>query len=269
MRLLILALSIVGILMSANSAKADRRVAFVVGNGAYKNVQKLPNPPLSAKAMTKLLRSVGFEVVEGTDLSRDEMTKRLLEFGRKAQGAELALFYYSGQAIAINGTEYLLPIDADVKSEMDVKLGRAINVDVTLDQTMSDAKAKLVFLDISRDNPFAATLPSAAKTSNRVSVKPPEVEKKSADNSLIAYATGPGQIAADGPAGTVRPFTRALLANIAAPGVEIQEAMTKVRAQVNEETNGGQNSWEHSSGLDGTTYLNPTAAPAKNPTPAK
>jgi uncharacterized caspase-like protein len=269
MRLLILALSIAGILMTANSAKADRRVAFVVGNGAYKNVAQLSNPPISAKAMTKLLRTVGFEVIEGTDLSHDKLTKRLLEFGRKAQGADLALFYYSGQAIAINGTEYLLPIDADVKSEMNVKLGGAINVDLTLDQTMSEAKAKLVFLDISRNNPFPAMAPSATKTSHSVSVKTPLVEKKPVDNTLIAYATGPGEVAPDGPTGTVRPFTRALIANIAASGVEIQDAMTKVRAQVNQETNGRQNSWGHSSNLDGTTYLNPAAPPASGLAPAK
>jgi uncharacterized caspase-like protein len=269
MRLLIIALTVAGILMTANAAKADRRVAFVVGNGAYKTVQRLPNPPISAKAMAKLLRTMGFEVIEGTDLSRNEMTKRLLEFGGKAQGADLALFYYSGHAVAINDAEYLLPIDADVKSEMDVKLGRAINVDVTLDQTMGDAKAKLVFLDISRDNPFPAMIRSATKTSHSVSVKTPLSEKKSADNTLIAYATGPGQVAPDGPAGTVRPFTRALIANITAPGVEIQQAMTKVRAQVNQETNGTQNSWEHSSNLDGTTYLNPVASPASGPAGAK
>ena len=106
--------------------------------------------------MAKVLRNVGFEVVEGTNLTRDKMTERLLEFGKKAEGADVALFFYAGHGIAINGTNYLLPVDADIKSEMDVKLGSAINVDLTLDQTMADAKVKLVFLDACRDNPFAA-----------------------------------------------------------------------------------------------------------------
>src|SRR6202163_3185823 len=129
MRLLILALSVIGILASSNVAKADRRVAFVVGNGAYKNVEPLPNPPIDAKAMARALRNVGFEVVEGTNLTRDAMTERLLDFGKKAQGADVALFFYAGHGIAVNGTNYLLPIDANLKSEMDVKLGAAINVD--------------------------------------------------------------------------------------------------------------------------------------------
>ena len=164
MRFLIAALSIAGLLVSANAALADKRVAFVVGNGAYKNVAPLPNPAVDAKSMAKLLRNVGFDVVEGSNLTRDKMTERLLEFGKKAEGADVALFFYAGHGIAVNGTNYLLPVDADLKSEMDVKLGAAINVDLTLEQTMGDAKVKLVFLDACRDNPFAAKIRSAKVT---------------------------------------------------------------------------------------------------------
>src|SRR5271170_4861971 len=260
MRFLIVVLSVVGMLVSANAAKADRRVAFVVGNGAYKNVAQLPNPPIDAKAMAKVLRNVGFDVVEGTNLTRDAMTAKLLDFGKKAQGADVAVFFYAGHGIAVNGTNYLLPVDADLKSEMDVKLGAAINVDLTLDQTMADAKVKLVFLDACRDNPFAAKIRSA-KATRGVSVQSGLAEMKSGEGTLIAFATGPGQTALDGEAGTNSPFTRALMANIAAPGVEIQQAMTKVRAQVNEETNKNQLPWGHTN-LIGTVYLNPVGAPS-------
>src|ERR1700680_1416920 len=260
MRLLILVFSVIGILASSNAAKADRRVAFVVGKGAYKNFQPLPNPPIDAKSMAGLLRNVGFEGVEGTNLTRDKMTERLLEFGKKAQGAEVAVFFYAGHGIAINGTNYLLPVDADIKSEMDVRLGSTINIDVTLDQTMSDAKVKLVFLDACRDNPFAARLRSL-NTTRSVNVQTGLAEMKSSEGTLIAFATGPGQTALDGQEGTHSPFTRALLANIAKPGVEVQEAMTKVRAQVNEETDKGQLPWGHTN-LIGSVYLNPVAAQA-------
>ena len=168
------------------------------------------------------------------------MTERLLEFGRKAQGADVAVFFYAGHGIAINGTNYLLPVDADIKSEMDVKLGAAINIDLTLDQTMSDAKVKLVFLDACRDNPFAAKIKSNSATRSVYRVQSGLAEMKSGEGTLIAFATGPGQTALDGQEGTNSPFTRALMANITAPGVEIQQAMTKVRAQVNEETSKGQ-----------------------------
>src|SRR6201986_4663084 len=260
MRYLTIFLSLICMLFVTDAAQADKRVAFVVGNGAYKNVAALPNPPIDAKAMAATLRNVGFDVVDGTNLTRDTMTERLLEFGKKAQGADVAVFFYAGHGIAISGTNYLLPVDADIKSEMDVKLGAAINIDLTLDQTMSDAKVKLVFLDACRDNPFAAKIKSNAATRS-VSVQTGLAEMKSGEGTLIAFATGPGQTALDGQEGTNSPFTRALMANIAAPGVEIQQAMTKVRAQVNEETNKNQLPWGHTN-LIGSVYLNPTLAAA-------
>jgi Caspase domain/Putative peptidoglycan binding domain len=263
MRYLTIFLSLICMLFAADaardSAKADKRVAFVVGNGNYKNVAALPNPPIDAKAMAAVLRNVGFDVVEGTNLTRDTMTERLLEFGKKAQGADVAVFFYAGHGIAISGTNYLLPVDADIKSEMDVKLGAAINIDLTLDQTMSDAKVKLVFLDACRDNPFAAKIKSNSATRS-VSVGSGLAEMKSGEGTLIAFATGPGQTALDGQGGGNSPFTRALIDNITQPGVEIQQAMTKVRAEVNEQTNKGQLPWGHTN-LIGSVYLNPAPAP--------
>jgi Caspase domain/Putative peptidoglycan binding domain len=260
MRVLILVLSVLGILISADAAKADRRVAFVVGNGTYKNVTPLQNPPIDANSMAGVLRNAGFDVVEGVNLTRQEMTERLLEFGKKTPGADVAVFFYAGHGIAVDGINYLLPVDADIKSEMDVKLGNAINVDLTLDQTMTAAKVKLVFLDACRDNPFAANIKAAAGTRS-VSVQTGLAEMKSGEGTLIAFATGPGQTALDGQEGTNSPFTRALVANITQPGVEIQQAMTQVRAQVNEETKKGQLPWGHTN-LIGAVYLNPVAPPA-------
>jgi hypothetical protein len=266
MRYLTIILSLICVVFTANAAKADRRVAFVVGNGTYKNVTPLPNPPIDAKAMAGVLRNAGFDVVEGINLTRDKMTERLLEFGKKTQGADVAVFFYAGHGIAVDGVNYLLPIDADIKSEMDVKLGNAINVDVTLDQTMNDSKVKLVFLDACRDNPFAAKIKAGA-TSRSVSVATGLAEMKSGEGTLIAFATGPGQTALDGQEGTNSPFTRALMANITQPGIEIQQAMTQVRAQVNEETHKGQLPWGHTN-LIGAVYLNPAAAPAGSPATA-
>src|SRR5580698_9582684 len=263
MRYLTIIFSLICMAFAANPAMAEKRVAFVVGNGAYKNVAQLPNPPVDAKAMAAVLRNVGFDVVEGTNLTRDAMTEKLLDFGKKAQGADVAIFFYAGHGIAIGGTNYLLPVDADIKSEMDVKLGAAINIDLTLDQTMNDAKVKLIFLDACRDNPFAAKIKAGA-TSRSVSVQTGLAEMKSGEGTLIAFATGPGQTALDGQEGTNSPFTRALMANITQPGVEIQQAMTQVRAQVNEEANKGQLPWGHTN-LIGAVYLNPAATPAGAP----
>jgi uncharacterized caspase-like protein len=263
MRFWIAALSVAALLVSGDAALADKRVAFVVGNAAYRNVPQLPNPAIDAKAIAAVLRNVGFDVVEGTNLTRDKMTEKLLDFGKKAEGADVAVFFYAGHGIAVNNINYLLPIDADLKSEMDVKLGAAINVDLTLEQTMADAKVKLVFLDACRDNPFAARIRSA-KATRSVSVNSGLAEMKSGEGTLLAFATGPGQTALDGEAGTHSPFTRALISNIAKPGVEIQQAMTMVRAHVNDETNKNQLPWGHTN-LIGEVYLNPQAASADKP----
>ncbi|RAI43888.1 caspase family protein [Rhodoplanes roseus] len=254
---------VLGALVTAGDARADRRVAFVVGNGAYRSVEPLPNPPIDAAAMASLLRNAGFEVVEGTDLGRDAMTAKLRDFALRTQGADVALFFYAGHGIAVNGKNYLIPVDADLRSEMDVKFGAAIDIDVTLDQTMSDAKVKLVLLDACRDNPFAAKIRSATRTRNVV-VSSGLAEMKSGEGTLIAFATGPGQTALDGTEGSNSPFTRALLAHLATPGLEIQQAMTRVRAQVSEETKKQQLPWGHTN-LTGSVFVNPTGAVALLP----
>src|ERR1700739_1245731 len=229
MRFLLAAMSLAALLVSGNAALADKRVAFVVGNSAYKNVPQLPNPVVDARSMAKVLRNVGFDVVEGANLSRDKMTEKLLELGKKAESAHIPVSYDAGHGIAVNGTNYLLPVDADLKSEMDVKLGAAINVDVTLEQTMEDAKVKLVFLDACRDNPFAAKI-RTAMAPRGVTVDTGLAAMTSVEGTLIAFATGPGQTALDGDKGANSPFTRALIAHVTQPGGEIQQAMTEVRA---------------------------------------
>jgi len=239
-------------LISASSAHAGGRVALVMGNGAYKNAAKLENPAGDAHAMATLLKSVGFDVVEGTDLTRDRMSEKLLNFGKKAAAADITVFYFAGQGIALEGVNYILPIDADIKSVADVKLGAALNIDDALSQTITRAKAKLVFLDMSRSNPFAARSSAGGQPSAPVGL----AEMRTDEGTLLAFATSPGQPALDGPKGGHSPFTQALLDNITQPGVEIQQAMTQVRAQVHERTNNEQLPWG-SSNLLSTVYLNP------------
>jgi Caspase domain/Putative peptidoglycan binding domain len=126
---------------------------------------------------------------------------------------------------------------------------------------MADAKVKLVLLDACRDNPFAAKIRSMKSSTRAVTVQSGLAEMKSGEGTLIAFATSPGQVALDGEKGSNSPFTRALLNHIATPGVEIQQAMTRVRAQVNEETKKQQLPWGHTN-LIGSVYLNASAAVA-------
>jgi uncharacterized caspase-like protein len=253
-----IAVWLVALLAGVSSAQAGGRVALIIGNGAYRNVPKLENPAGDADAMVLLLKSVGFDVVEATDLTRDKLTERFLAFGKRAVGADLAVFYFAGQGISVDGANYALPVDADIRSVMDVKLGAAINIDDALDQTMSGAKVKLVFLDMSRMNPFAASI-----SDGRPASMPPGLAGlQTAEGMLIAFACGPGQAAADGAKGGHSPFTQALLDHIAKPGVEIQQALTEVRAQVYEQTDKAQMPWGNSNLLS-SVYLNPQSPAGK------
>ena len=148
------------------------------------------------------------------------------------------MFFYAGHGIAIARHNYLLPVDADINPRWTSSSAPPSTSTCTLDQTMGDAKVKLVFLDACRDNPFAAKIKQPATRS--VSVGQGLAEMKSGEGTLIAFATGPGQTALDGTDGKNSPVHRALIADITQPGVEIQQAMTEVRAQVKDETDKGQ-----------------------------
>jgi uncharacterized caspase-like protein len=243
----------------AHPARADRRVALVIGNGAYQHASTLPNALMDADAMAALLRNVGFEVTEGVDLKREGMMARLNEFAAKVQGADVALLYYAGHGIAVDGKNYLIPVDTDLNSGLDVKLGAAIDVAVAV-EIMAPARVKLVFLDACRDNPFTSKIRAAARTRS-VTILSGLTEMKPNEGTLIAFAAGPGETALDGKPGENSPFTRALLRNIAEPGVEISRALTKVRAQVSEETNRAQLPWENTN-LTGFFYVNQQGATA-------
>ena len=255
MRFLVMVLSMIFIPVSCDLAQAGGRIAFVAGNGAYRSMEPLPNAPGSARAVSDLLRKLGFELIEAIDLPRSELDSRLLEFAGKTNGADVALFYYSGHAVGVGDHQYLLPVDADIKPLEDVTQGGGINLAAAVDRAMADAALKLVFIDASRDNPAWTKAPAstpAKATGDNLS---------SATGSLIMFATGPGQTAPDGPAGGIRPFTRALVANLATPGLDIMQAMSRVRAQLYDETKGKQIAWSYSD-IVGAVSLNPAVPPA-------
>ena len=237
----------------STASYADKRVALVIGNGAYKSVANLPNPPKDAQAIAALLRNLGFEVVQGTDLTHAGMTDTLRKFAAEAENADVAMFFYAGHGLQLDGKNYLLPIDSSPKSELDVKLGGPIEVDTMLDQTMASAKVKLVFLDACRDNPFVEQISRSLKTRS-LTIKSGMAEMKSSEGTLLAFATAPGQVALDGTGGH-SPFTKALLDNLAAPNEEISVSLTKVRAEVADLTKKKQSPWA-STNLTGLFYMN-------------
>ncbi len=225
----ILACSLLALLLSVAPAAADKRVALVIGNGAYQKVTKLPNPTKDARAIAALLQSAGFDAVEvHENLGIRELRQAIKDFSGLAQDADVAIVYYSGHGMEVNGTNYLIPIDATLDQDIDVPY-EAYSLD-NLVQTLEPARRlRLVMLDACRDNPFARsmkrTIGTRAVSRGLAAVEPASV------NTLIGYAAKAGSTALDGE-GANSPYATALLHNLAIPGLDLRIAFGRVRDEV-------------------------------------
>ena len=242
-----------------HDARAEKRVALVIGNSNYKYAVKLPNTRNDAEAFARLVAGEGFTVVSGVDLTDEQMTNTLIDFQKAATDADVALFFYAGHGIQIAGKNYLIPVDVQLRSE--IQLRNTVDVDSMLQQTVGSAKVKIVLLDACRDNPFVGEIKrSMGNTTRSVTVNAGLAKIDAGEGALIAFATSPGQTALDGK-GSHSPFTQALLDHLATPGIEISNAMKLVRAQVQEETGRQQIPWESSS-MTGLFYVSRATPPA-------
>jgi tetratricopeptide (TPR) repeat protein len=215
------------------AAKGPRRVALVIGNSKYEFAGALPNPSNDARAVAAVLRRLGFtEVLEHYDLSRDKMGRALRDFGDKAEGAEWAVVFFAGHGLEVNGSSYLVPVDAELKRETHVS-DEAISLSQVQAKVDAAGKLGLVILDSCRNNPFLARMIRATTTRSTVSRGLSPVEPEG--NVLVAYAAKHGTTAEDG-TGKHSPFTEALLANIEEPGLEINFLFRKVRDRVRQAT---------------------------------
>ena len=233
-----LALLILATLMLLNvtAAFAERRVALVVGNGEYAAATNLINPRNDAREIADALRRLGFAVHEGLDLDRAGMTDIIRSFSADLENADLALFFYAGHAVQIEGRNHLIPIEAEIETEADLDL-LSIDLRLVLRQMERSAVNSIVLLDACRDNPFRNALYRSAGSSRSMGpVTRGLARSNMIGSSLIGYATDPGEIAADGSDGH-SPFTRALLRRIETPGVDITRTLRSVRLDVLSETN--------------------------------
>jgi uncharacterized caspase-like protein len=240
-------------------ASASKRVALVIGNSAYQHAGVLANPSNDATDMGAALNELGFKVVVGNDLDNRGMREKIREFAAELRGADVAMFFYAGHAVQVNGRNYLAPIDTKLEFESDVDF-ETIPIEFIQRQMEREVETILVFLDACRDNPISRSLKAASRSNG--TGKGLAEEKLSAAGTFIAFSTDPGNVALDGK-GRNSPFAKALVENIKRPGVEISTMMTDVRVQVRAETNGAQTPWTNSS-LLGHFYFNP-AAPAQQP----
>ena len=223
---------------------ASKRVALVIGNSTYEHTSVLNNPKNDAVAISAALKAVGFEVITAIDAKYRDMPKVLSQFDQKLRTAEVGLLYYSGHGLQIEGSNYLVPIDADISSEIDVQF-QTVRLDRILNVMQSGPKTTLVFLDACRDNPLAKKLSRSLKTRSSI-IGRGLARIKAQSDMMVAYATAPGDIAQDG-SGKYSPFTKAMVAHIATPGLDISQMLRRVRKDVMSETGHEQVPWTNSS----------------------
>lgn len=239
--------------LGLSATASAKRVALVIGNGAYEHASPLPNPANDANAMSAALERMGFEVILGLDQSRGDTLATLSEFARALEGAEAGLLFYAGHGIQVAGVNYIVPVDAALARESDVFLS-LVSMDDVLRVMETEVPTRLVLLDACRDNPLSRTLKRSMGTTRSASVGQGLARVDTAAGTLIAYSTAPGDVAEDGE-GRNSPFTTALLAHIETPGLEARQVLTRVRNDVQIQTAGRQLPWDSSS-LTGDFYFN-------------
>jgi hypothetical protein len=215
--------------LGTGAALAEKRVALVMGNSAYKNVARLANPANDAALVGGMFRKAGFDTVDvKLDLNVADMRKALRDFGGKAREADVAVVYYAGHGIELDGTNYLIPTDATLETDSDV-LDETLPLDRALFAVEPAKQLRLVILDACRDNPFAKTMKrtSAARAIGRGLAK---VEPTS-PNTMIAFAAKAGSTASDGDAKN-SPFATALVERLPMPGLDLRKAFGFVRDDV-------------------------------------
>jgi hypothetical protein len=239
------------VLAADRPALADKRVALVIGNGGYINVPHLPNPPHDAEDVAAALRRSGFDTVLGIDLDKTRMEDAAINFSRAARNADVAVFYYSGHAMQYNGVNYLMPIDAVLNDEADLR--RATRVDDILEDLKQAKNLRILVLDSCRDNPLADALKRSIGTTRSASIQRGLAKIESPDGTIISYSTQAGRTAADG-TGRNSPYTTAFLKHIEEKD-EISTVFHRISADVHD-ASGGSQTPELSLSFFGEFYLN-------------
>jgi hypothetical protein len=249
------------ILWQPTAARADKRVALVIGNSAYQNTSELRNPSHDATDMAAALTRLGFQVTDGRDLDKRAMERTIRQFGLALEGADIALFFYAGHGIQVGGQNHLIPVDARLAGEGDIDF-ETLPLSLVLKQMEREAKTSLVLLDACRDNPLVRNLARSMGT-RAITIGTGLAEVKTGIGTLIGFSTQPGNVAADG-VGRNSPYAGALLKHIENSGKDVSGILVDVRNEVLKVTNGTQVPWEHTS-LTGQVYFRPEAAAPPEP----
>lgn len=258
----LLSLAAALVLWGALPAFADKRVALIIGNGAYQNAVHLPNPRNDAQDVADALTRSGFETIVGLDLNKAGMDERTILFARMARDADVALFYYSGHALQFAGVNYLMPLDAKLADEADLR--RMIRVDDIVADLQQAKNLRILVLDACRDNPLADEMKRSIGLTRAASMQHGLAKIDSPQGMIVAYATQAGRTAEDG-TGRNSPYTAAFLKHIES-NAEIGTIFRQIGSDVYDTTNHAQLP-ELSLSLIGEFYLHekPSVAPVMAP----
>ncbi|SHE77387.1 Uncharacterized protein, contains caspase domain [Litoreibacter ascidiaceicola] len=235
----------------AQDGSAEKRIALIIGNAAYKNVAELKNPRNDSQDMAAALKQVGFEVLLHTDLTQGTMLDTLRGFRRRASEADVALIYFAGHGIEIDRVNYLLPVDAVLETDSDINF-EAVKLETMIFAASGADQLSMVIVDACRNNPFAASMkrnnPNRSIGRGLTAVEPSK-------NTLVAYAAKEGTTAADGK-GRNSPYADALISSLKTPKLEVGLMMRQVRDKVLASTGGQQEPFVYGSLSADEIYLN-------------
>jgi uncharacterized caspase-like protein len=248
------------LLLVCQPAFAGKRVALVLGNSAYQNVAPLPNPVNDGAVIAATLKEAGFDVVDSRhDLPALETRRALRDFADRARDADIAVVYYAGHGMEVDGTNYLIPVDAKLERDTDV-YDEAFSLDRILLAVEPAKQLRLVILDACRDNPFAKNMKKTL-VSRSIGRGLAKIEPTS-PNTLIAYSAKAGSTALDGDAKN-SPFTIALAKHLTTPGLDVRRAFGFVRDDVLKTTGNRQEPFVYGSlGGDDVPLVAARSAPS-------
>jgi Caspase domain len=234
----VLATAVIGNAAAA-ADKPEKRVALVIGNSGYQSVAQLPNPARDADAVAKMFQDAKFDTVEvKLNLGIIDFKRTIRRFEDLADGADIAVIYYAGHGIEINGINYLIPVDARLANDRDAE-DEAVPLDRVIGSAGGAKKFRLIILDACRDNPFRAGMKRDRRSATRSMTQLSSVDLANSTDTLTAYAAKLGSTAEDGD-GDHSPFTLALLKNLTVPGLDVRMAFGRIKKEVMSATGGRQ-----------------------------
>jgi uncharacterized caspase-like protein len=224
------------------AAQAEKRVALVVGNSAYKHAGTLSNPKNDADDMAAALKALDIEVIKGLDLDKAGLEREVRKFSAALSGADVGIFFYAGHGLQVNGNNYLVPVDAELSSA-DALEFEMVRLDLVQRIMEGNAKTNILFLDACRNNPLVRNLARALGTRS-ASIGRGLAAAESGVGTLISFSTQPGNVALDG-TGRNSPYTGPLVKRIGRPGDDVLTVLTDVRNEVLAATADKQVPWEN------------------------